>query len=85
MATKKAYPAYSWGRPASRSSEWVNILRWTELGANEVQVACRGADVAMAQQLLDGEEVHAALQQVGGETVAQGVRATALHDPGTVA
>ena len=38
-----------------------------------MQVACRGADVAMAQQLLDGEEVHAALQQVGGETVAQGL------------
>lgn len=50
-----------------------------------MQVTAGGGDVAVAQQFLDGEEVYATFEQVGSKTVAQGVRATALHDAGTVA
>jgi len=32
-----------------------------------------GGDIAMAQQLLDGADVVAACQQMGGEAVAQGM------------
>jgi hypothetical protein len=56
-----------------------------KLWADQVQVLPRGADMAVAEQLLDGEQVHWAFEQVGGETMAQRVDAPALGDPGTLA
>ena len=50
-----------------------------------MQVACRGADVAVAQEAADGVQVYAALQQVRGKAVTQGVGAAHLHDAGVVA
>jgi hypothetical protein len=40
-----------------------------------------GADVAVAEQLLDGADVAVGLQQVGGKAVAAGVARDALADP----
>ena len=38
-----------------------------------MEVAGRGTEIAMAQQDLNGSQVGAGLEQVGGETVAQGM------------
>ena len=46
----------------------------------DVGVDHRGADVAVAQQLLDGSDVVAALQQVGGEGVAERVTGCRFGD-----
>ena len=35
-----------------------------------MQVFARGADMTVAQQLLDREEIDTALKQMGGETMA---------------
>src|SRR5262245_23174994 len=45
----------------------------------DVGVDPGGADVGMAEQLLDGADVVAALQQAGGEAVAEDVRADELR------
>ena len=45
---------------ASEQVQWVNILGWAKLWADQVQVATGGTDVAVAQQFLDGEQVHSA-------------------------
>ena len=47
-------------------------------GAVDVDVNLGGLDALVAQHLLDGAQVGATLEQVGGETVAQGVRADDL-------
>src|SRR5205807_28046 len=44
----------------------------------DVGVDHGGADVGVAEQVLDGADVAARLEQVGGEAVPQGVRADAL-------
>ena len=48
-----------------------------ELGGADVGVTLRGRELRVAEQLLDGAEVGAALEQVGGERMAQRVRADA--------
>ena len=48
----------------------------------EVEVAHRGGDVLVAEQELDGVQVAAGFQQVGGEGVAQGMDAALLADAG---
>ena len=45
----------------------------------------RRLDAAVAQDLLDRPDVVAALQEVGGEGVAQGVAGRVLEDPGRAA
>ena len=47
-----------------------------------VGVDLRGADVTVSQELLDGADIVACLEQVRREGVAKGVRACALGDPG---
>ena len=47
-----------------------------------MRVDHRGADIGVAQQFLHSTDVVAGLQQVGGETVAQGVRRSGLLDAG---
>jgi hypothetical protein len=42
----------------------------------------RGGDVLVAEQLLDGADVAAVLEQVGGEGVAGGAAGGALRDGG---
>src|SRR5450756_2331662 len=64
----------------SQQVQWVNVFWRTKLWADQVQVAAGGADVAVAQQFLDGEEVDTAFEQVGSEPVAQGVGAAFLGD-----
>ena len=47
----------------------------------DVGVDHGGGDVAVAEELLDGADVVAGLEQVGGEGVAQGVAADSLGEP----
>jgi len=52
------------------------IQRWPvgqQRRMREVEIARRGAEAAMAEQPLDGVDVHAGLQQMRGESVAQAV------------
>ena len=58
--------------------QWVELFGRAKLGADEVQIASGGADMAVAQQFLNRKEVYPAFQQVGGKAVAQGVDAAAL-------
>ena len=55
-------------------------------GANgavgEVQVACRGSEMRVPQQSLDHEQVHALVQQMRRESVAQRVGMNRLGDSG---
>ena len=51
----------------------------------QVQVARGGADVAVAEPLLQAVQVHAGFEQVGGIAVAQGVDAAVLGDARGVA
>ncbi len=48
----------------------------------DVSVDHRGADVVVAKQLLDGADVVAVFQEVGGEGVAEGVAGGPLGDTG---
>ena len=50
----------------------INVFGGTKLWADQVQVPSGGADVAVAEQLLDGEQVNAAFKQVSGKAVARG-------------
>lgn len=51
-----------------------------EEGAVDMHVDFRRCDAFVAEHLLDGTKVGAALKQVGGEGMPQGVRADALLD-----
>src|SRR4029077_10191739 len=53
-----------------------------EAVAGEVRVHLGGGDVGVAEHLLDGAQVATAGEQVGGEAVAQGVRAHLAREPG---
>lgn len=48
--------------------------------AEDVGVDHGGGDVAVAEELLDGADVVAALEEVGGEGVAEGVAGDSLRD-----
>src|SRR6478672_10380798 len=48
----------------------------------DVRVDHRGADVAMPEQLLDGPDVVAGFEQMGGEAVAQRMRPDGLVETG---
>ena len=52
-----------------------------ELGRADVRVALGGGQPAVAQELLDHAEVRAAIEEMGGEGVPQGVRAHPALDP----
>ena len=54
---------------ARKQIQGIDILGWTKLWADEVQVARGGADVAVAQQTADGVQVHPAFEQVGRKTM----------------
>ena len=51
-----------------------------QAGAVDVDVDLGRGDALVAQHLLDGTQVGAALKQMGGKAVAQGVRADDLAD-----
>ena len=53
--------------------------------ARQMQIAHGGRDVAVAQEALNGGQVHAGFEQVGGETVSQSVDAAFTGDAGGVA
>src|SRR5271163_2501115 len=48
----------------------------------DMGVALGGGEVDMAEQLLDGAQVGAVLEEMGGEAVAQEVGIDAFADPG---
>jgi len=48
-----------------------------------MDIACGGADGAVSQEALNGAEVDAGFQQVGGEAVAEGVDAAAFANAGS--
>ncbi len=47
-----------------------------------MEVAHGGADMAVAEQALDGVDVDTGFEQMGGEAVAQGMDAAAVFDAG---
>ena len=53
-----------------------------ERAAVKVEVDFGGGDRLVAEHLLDGPEVGAPLQEMGGEGMAEGVRADSLGDAG---
>jgi hypothetical protein len=53
-------------------SEWASV--------EDVGVDLGGADVSVAEQFLDGADIGAALEEVGGEAVAEGVAARVLGE-----
>jgi hypothetical protein len=59
-------------------------FEWAGGGAHfaggDQQVSCRGAEIAMSEQQLNGAQVGARLQQVNGERVAQGMRCHRFRD-----
>jgi len=48
-----------------------------------MRVDHRGADILVAEQLLDGPDVVTLLEQVGGKRVTEGVARGRLGNPGT--
>ena len=56
-----------------------------QAGTVDVDVDLGRGDALVAQHLLDGTQVGTALEQVGGEAVAQGVRTDDLADAGQFA
>ena len=55
-----------------------------QLVVRQVEVAHGGRHVTVSEQALDGVDVDTGFQQVGGETVAQGVNAARTPKPGFV-
>ncbi len=53
-----------------------------EVGIGDVGVDLGSADVGMAEHGLDGAEVSAVHEEVGGEAVAESVRGDMLRDAG---
>ena len=56
-----------------------------QAGAVDVDIDFGRRDALMAQHLLDGTQVSTAFKQMGGKTVAQGVRADDLAHSGQLA
>ena len=56
-----------------------------QAGAGEVQVAHGGADMAVAEQTLDGREVDAGFDEVGGERMTKGIDAAVAGNTGRIA
>ena len=54
------------------------------VAARQMQIAHGGRDVAVAQQALNGGQVHAGFEQMGGKAVAQRVNAAFTGDAGGV-
>src|SRR5690606_21035145 len=73
----------SQGARGAGEGSTVQRTEHTERAAVEhVGVDLRGGDVLVPEQLLDGADVVAVLEQVGGEGVAQRVRRDRLVDAG---
>jgi hypothetical protein len=49
----------------------------------DMDIACGGVEGAVSQEALNGAEVDAGFQQVGGEAVAEGVEAAAFANAGS--
>ena len=49
----------------------IDVFGWAELRADEMQVARRGSNVAVSEQLLDSQEIYPAFEQMGGTAVAR--------------
>ena len=63
-----------------KAIEWALDRR--QRGGGHVDVAGGGAETTMAEQDLDGPQVGAGLEQMGGETVAQGMGRDVLAHTG---
>src|SRR4051794_39444947 len=64
-------------------SAWVRVeIHVFEPLGREVRVDLRRGDVRVAEHLLQGAQVAPSGQQVGGEGVAEGVRAHLVLEPG---
>src|SRR5690606_22704049 len=71
----RIYPSRVQGLAIQRAADAVAAA------VEDVGIDLRGGDILVAQQLLDGANVVALLQQVGGEGMAQGVAGRRLGDP----
>jgi hypothetical protein len=60
---------YAW--QSSQQIQRVYLLGRMKLRTDQMQVATGGADMTMAQQLLDGVQINAAFEQMCGKTMAQ--------------
>jgi hypothetical protein len=58
------------------------VVDFAEAAAGEVGVDLGGGEAGVAEEFLDGAQVGAGLQQVGGEGVTQGVGADAVLGAG---
>ena len=58
------------------------VVDFAEAAAGDVGVDLGGGEAGVAEELLDGAEVGAVLQQVGGEGVAEGVGADVVLGAG---
>src|SRR5258705_4325719 len=60
------------------------VIKWTRRGVQpgfgDVQIACGGLEVAVAEQQLDAAQIGTGIQQMGGEAVAQHMWAQRLGD-----
>ena len=82
---RSVYPGWSCQLGRGSSEICHEIGRAFDAGGATVEnvgVDLRGADVTVSQELLDGADIVARLEQVRREGVAKGVRACALGDPG---
>ena len=70
------------GRDAGEAGAFQRIRRGAQFARRQVQVDHRVARVGVPQQGLDDGQLGAAVEQVGGETVAERVRVDGLGDAG---
>ena len=54
-------------------------------GSRQMEVAHGGADMAVAEQALDGVDVDTGFEQMGGKAMAQGMDAAAVRNAGSLA
>ena len=58
------------------------FVDFLQMGVGDVGVNLSGADVGMAEKGLDGADVSAVHEEIGGEGMAEGVRSDVLGDAG---
>ncbi len=58
------------------------LVDFFEVGVGDVGVNLGSADVGVAEHSLDGAEVGAVHEEVGGEAVTEGVRGDVFRDAG---
>lgn len=76
-------PARPWVAASRRSTMRAGRVGWLRYGSGigDAGVKCGGVELGMAQKCLNHANIDILLEEVGGETVPQGVWRHALLDP----